>query len=126
MAGMHDQFGLGVAVGGGAALEPGVAGELAAGGTGQQVAATGRTAVLQAKLALLRDRAGTVGGRRRPQQGQDVGDVVGTEPVDVVDGNRRGQDRLTGAVASGPAAGVAAGSARAAAVVASATCWSSL
>ncbi|GAB3194709.1 hypothetical protein GCM10027261_13250 [Geodermatophilus arenarius] len=123
--GRDDQLGLGVP-GAVTELEPGVAGERAVRLGGDDVPAAGRAAVLQPQLGLLRQRADAVGRRGRAQQREDGGGPRGVEPGGVGDGDGA---QSSGAVVGEVSATVPAdrsASARAAAAVASATCWSSL
>ncbi len=103
------------------ALEPGVAGDVAVRGRGQQVTSAVRTAVAQPQLALLRHRPHAVGGRRGPQHAEDGGDVGGVEAREVP--YLPGSGQRSPRTSSGSSAGSAS---RAAAAAASATCWSSL
>jgi hypothetical protein len=77
--------------------------------------------VLEPQLALLGERSDPVGGARRAEQPQDVGDVGRVQPDGVLDGGgcAQGGPQTSSASATLPEA-------RAAAAVASATCWSSL
>ena len=104
---VHDQLGDPV-------VEPGVTGECAA-VPDEHVLPAGRTAVLEPELGLLREGADAVGGRGRPQQGEDLVDLALLQVV----AQLLPQTNSESTADSGAAA-------RAAAAVASATCWSSL
>jgi hypothetical protein len=112
-AGVHDEFGLDAPVGND--VVPRISGQVGP-VADDEVTTARRAAVLEPELGLLRQRADAVRGDGRGQQPQDLGELAWLE----------GTAQLFGPQTSSASTAASEAVARAAAAVASATCWSSL